>query len=187
MDGSVRLRPWTAADVDALYDAVMTDQEHLARWLSFARGEYTLERADAYVANCLAGYRTTAGLLEFAIEIDGVPIGSIGVPRSAIEHREYEIGYWISGPYGGRGIVTRCAEVLTEYLFTTVGAHRVQIAAPAGNAASRAVAEGLGFTPEGVFRKARMHGGEWHDLAWYAVTEDEWLQMGASDGANPPG
>ncbi|MND02863.1 putative ribosomal N-acetyltransferase YdaF [compost metagenome] len=64
-------------------------------------------------------------------------------------------------------------------LFAERNAHRLQIAALGENAASRGVAERLGFTLEGVFRAARLHRGAWHDLAWYAVTEDEWRARGS--------
>lgn len=175
---SIRLRPWTADDVRGLYDAVMVDQEHIARWMSWADGDYTLDRADAFIATCLAGYATTTGLLDFAIEVDGAVAGSMGVPRSSREHREYEVGYWLSKPLTGGGIVTRSAGVLTDFLFRERDAHRVQIAALDGNTASRAVAERLGYTFEGLFRQARLHRGQWHSMAWYAITEDEWRARG---------
>ncbi|MCA9850072.1 MAG: GNAT family N-acetyltransferase, partial [Dehalococcoidia bacterium] len=76
--------------------------------------------------------------------------------------------------YTGRGIMTRSAAVVTDWLFDQKSAHRVQIAALSGNTPSRAVAERLGFTLEGVFRQSRFNRGAWHDMAWYAITEDEW-------------
>lgn len=182
IDDRLRLRAWTVDDAEAIYDAVLADQEHVARWLTWAEGTYTVDRADAYIAVCLAGYRSAAGLIEFAIEVDGTVVGAMGVPRFSREHREYEIGYWISAPYSGRGIITRCAQTLTTYLFAEVDAHRVQIAALAGNARSRAVAERLGFRCEGAFRKARLHRGEWHDIVWYGITEDEWRMRSESQG-----
>jgi ribosomal-protein-serine acetyltransferase len=172
VDASTRLRPWTVEDADALYAAVMVDQEHIARWMTWADGDYTIDSADAFVAGCVAEY--PSGRLDFAIEVDGAPVGSMGVPRAAPEHREYEIGYWLSKPYTGRGIVTRCAEALTDFLFRERDAHRVQIAALEDNHASRAVAERLGFTVEGIFRQARLNRGVWESMAWYAITEDEW-------------
>ena len=44
----------------------------------------------------------------------------------------------------------------------------------AGNEASRRIWEGLGFTEEGRFREAGFHGGEYHDVVFYGVLEDEW-------------
>ncbi|MDA0815261.1 MAG: GNAT family protein [Chloroflexi bacterium] len=171
VDDTTTLRRWTPDDVHALYDAVMADQEHVARWLTWAAG-YTLEGADSFIANCLSEY--PSGGLAFAVDVSGRLVGGIDVPRSTPEHREYEIGYWLSKPYTGRGIMTRSAEALTDFLFREREAHRVQIAALEGNTASRAVAERLGFTLEGLFRESRWNRGEWHSMAWYAITEDEW-------------
>lgn len=52
----------------------------------------------------------------------------------------------------------------------------MQIAALAGNTRSRAVAERLGFAQEGLARRSRWNRGEWQDMAWYAITEDEWRE-----------
>lgn len=163
----------------------MADQEHVARWMAWADGDYGLPQADEFIANCLADYAAPVepeNVVEYAIEVDGRPVGAMGVPRSSVAQQEYEIGYWLSAPLTGRGIVTRCAQALTDYLFAERHAHRVQIAAFGGNTASRAVAERLGFTLEGVFREARLHRARWHDLAWYAITEDEWRRLRVSAG-----
>lgn len=172
VDTSTRLRPWRGEDVVALYDAVMVDQEHIARRLRWADGVYTTDRADEFIARTLLEYRE--GHLNYAIEVDGAVAGGIGVPRFIADEREFEIGYWLSQPYTGRGIMTRSAEALTRFLFRERQAHRVQIAALTENTASCAVAERLGFSLEGVFRRARMNRGQWCDLAWYAIDEDEW-------------
>ncbi|MCK9497060.1 MAG: GNAT family N-acetyltransferase [Dehalococcoidia bacterium] len=185
VDESTRLRRWRLEDAQALYDAVMSGQEHIARWMSWADGTYTLDAAREFLAACDRGYPT--GQLDWAIEVDGAPVGSIGVPRSEPAHGEYEIGYWLAEPYTGRGIMTRTAATVVQWLIDTKQAHRVQIAALGGNRPSRAVAERLGFTEEGTFRRARYHRGTWHDLVWYAITSDEWAARPSFARPLPPG
>ena len=176
------MRRWRLDDATALYEAVMSGQEHIARWMSWADGTYTIDRSRDFLAGCEREYPD--GRLDWSLEVGGVPVGSIGVPRCEPAHGEYEIGYWLAEPHTGRGTMTRCAAAVTEWLFETKQAHRVQIAALAGNRPSRAVAERLGFTLEGVFRAARYHRGEWHDLTWYAITSDEWAARTAAE--QPP-
>jgi len=178
VDATTRLRPWQVNDVTALYEAVMVDQEHVARRLRWADGIYTTDRADEFIARTLLEYRENH--LNYVIEVEGQVGGGIGVPRSLPDEREFEIGYWLSKPYTGRGIMTRSAEALTSFLFRERNAHRVQIAALTENAASCAVAERLGFALEGVFRRARMNRGQWCDLAWYAIDEEEWAARPAA-------
>lgn len=184
VDDMTRLRPWSVEDAPALYEAVMSGQEHIARWMAWADATYTIDRSRDFLEACERGY--PSGQLDWAVEVDDIASGSIGVPRAEPAHGEYEIGYWLAEPCTGRGIMTRCAAVLTDWLFEEKQAHRVQIAALGGNAPSRAVAERLGFTLEGLFRQSRFNRGEWHDMAWYAITEDEWAarrDAGAAAGA----
>ncbi|HZZ77988.1 MAG TPA: GNAT family protein [Gemmataceae bacterium] len=45
------------------------------------------------------------------------------------------------------------------------------------NAASRAAAERLGFTFEGIFRQATVYKGRNRDTAWYAVIDRDWPSL----------
>jgi ribosomal-protein-serine acetyltransferase len=187
VDEATRLRPWRVEDVPALYEAVMVDQEHVASRLAWADGAYTVDKSRDFIDHTRLEYER-GNHLGYVIEVDGRVGGGIGVPRSTPAEHEYEIGYWLSKPCTGRGVMTRSAEALTDFLFSTWNAHRVQIAALRCNKPSRAVAERLGFILEGVFRQSRFHRGEWHDMAWYAITEDEWAARNpASDSSAAAG
>ena len=45
------------------------------------------------------------------------------------------------------------------------------------NAASRAAAQRLGFSYEGVFRQASLYKGRNRDTAWYAMIDGEWPEL----------
>jgi RimJ/RimL family protein N-acetyltransferase len=45
------------------------------------------------------------------------------------------------------------------------------------NAASRAAAQRLGFSYEGVFRQAGVYKGRSRDTAWYAMIDSEWPEL----------
>jgi RimJ/RimL family protein N-acetyltransferase len=55
-----------------------------------------------------------------------------------------------------------------------LGYRRYEWKCDALNAASRAAAERLGFSFEGIFRQATVYKGRSRDTAWYAVTDREW-------------
>lgn len=55
-----------------------------------------------------------------------------------------------------------------------MGYRRYEWKCDALNAASRAAAQRLGFSYEGVFRQATVYKGRNRDTAWYAVIDREW-------------
>ena len=58
--------------------------------------------------------------------------------------------------------------------FDELGNRRVEWKCDALNARSRAAAERLGFTFEGVFRQHMIIKGRNRDTAWYSMLDDEW-------------
>jgi len=55
-----------------------------------------------------------------------------------------------------------------------LGYRRYEWKCNALNVASRAAAQRLGLSFEGVFRQAAVHKGRNRDTAWYAVIDQEW-------------
>ena len=70
--------------------------------------------------------------------------------------------------------MTRGARALVEYGFTSLELHRQVLRAATGNTRSRAIAERLGFTLEGVEREAELVNGRYVDLARYVAIAGEW-------------
>ena len=84
-----------------------------------------------------------------------------GVTYGAL--RGAHIGYWIDRNFANRGFTTQAVELLTEYGFSQLGLHRIEINVRPENGASCRVAEKAGFEFEG-YRKAYLHiDGAWRD------------------------
>lgn len=60
------------------------------------------------------------------------------------------------------------------------GYRRYEWKCDALNAPSRAAAERLGFTFEGIFRQARVVKGRNRDTAWYSIIDSEWPTLEAA-------
>ena len=58
-----------------------------------------------------------------------------------------------------------------------LGYRRYEWKCDALNAASRAAAQRLGLSFEGVFRQATVYKGRNRDTAWYAVIDSEWPRL----------
>ena len=59
-------------------------------------------------------------------------------------------------------------------LFEVEGLHRVEMQCGVGNAPSRAVAERLGFRPEGIRRESHWITDRFVDHVVYGLLESEW-------------
>jgi hypothetical protein len=59
-----------------------------------------------------------------------------------------------------------------------LGYRRYEWKCNALNAPSRAAAQRLGFSYEGIFRQARVDKGRNRDTAWYAMIDREWPAVG---------
>ena len=79
-------------------------------------------------------------------------VGSSGLHRINWAVPKVEIGYWVRTPYAGQGYITEAVAALTDFAFTTLAAHRVEIRCDARNERSAAVARRSGFTLEGILR-----------------------------------
>jgi RimJ/RimL family protein N-acetyltransferase len=161
----VRLRPWRADDVDAVF-AACQDAE-IQRWTQVPV-PYAREHAEGFVGGIAAETWAQGGGL-FAVEPrDGGPlVGSIGLfpPRDGFA----DAGYW-TAPAGRRqGFTAEALGLLTSWAFDEVGLRRVELVVDPDNAGSRGVAERAGFRAEGVVRQRFLHRGEPSDVVLYAL------------------
>ncbi|GAC1438092.1 MAG: hypothetical protein NVSMB51_13400 [Solirubrobacteraceae bacterium] len=116
-----------------------------------------------------------------AICVDNAARGLAAYLRIAPEHGELEIGHICLG----RGLICTRAATDAFYLllartFDELGYRRCECKCDALNAASRAAAERIGFTFEGVFRQAMVVKRRNRDAAWYSVIDRDWQPLRAA-------
>ena len=102
--------------------------------------------------------------ISFAIWSGNNLIGQIsmgGIILGAL--RGAHIGYWIDRSYAGRGYTTQAVNLLTEYGFSVLALHRIEINLRPENAASRRVAEKAGYVFEGERPRYLHIDGDWRD------------------------
>jgi RimJ/RimL family protein N-acetyltransferase len=160
----VRLRPWRADDVPAVFAAAQ--DPGIQRWTQVPV-PYLREHAEDFVAGIAATTWDEGGAL-FAVEPrDGGPlIASIGLFPP---HDGYaEAGYWTAPTQRGRGYTAEALRVLTAWAFAEVGLRRVELLIDPANAGSLAVARSAGFTIEGTVRQRFLHRGEPSDVVLHA-------------------
>jgi len=121
---------------------------------------YTLADARRFIA--MAAEQTPD--LFLAIDAGGEAVGGIGIHvLNDVKHRSVEIGYWLSGQYRGRGIVTGAVSAIVPVAFRQYDIVRLQAGIFPNNPASMRVLEKCWFIREAVHRDAIFKNGVFLD------------------------
>ncbi len=83
------------------------------------------------------------------------------------------LGYWVDAQRAGRGIAPTAVALATDYCFSELGLHRMEINIRPENAASLRVVEKLGFRDEGLRPRYLHIAGQWADHRSFALTVEE--------------
>ncbi len=167
-DGQLVLRPLRLLDRRAWREVRKRNAQWLRQWDATMplEGRTVGQRPLTYNAmmRIMKKEAREGRALPFAIEFEGKFVGQLtvggiwgGSSRGAF------FGYWIDEGVAGRGLVTKCVELVTDYCLNTMMLHRIEINVRPENAASCAVALKAGFTQES-YRPRYLHiDGDWRD------------------------
>ncbi len=169
----LELRPLAITDAEALRALIAGNRAHLDPWLRWSGRVHTLDDARALIERFALKQETADGF-HAGLWLDGQLIGGIVCHGINRESRKSEIGYWLSAANTGKGIVTRACRAVIAELFTGEDLHRLEIQCATDNFRSRAVAERLGFTFEGVKRELEWLTTRYADHALYSLLRQEW-------------
>ncbi len=171
MPAGYELRPLRDADAAELHALIEDNRARLARWIQWAR-EQTLQDTRQFIARSRAMEQDGSGLSR-GIVAGGRLAGVVGITIDR-GNRSGAIGYWLDERSEGNGVVTAAVAALAGDGFDLHRLVRVEIRADIENAASRAVAERLGFKLEGVLRQSyRVNDEQYSDDAVYSLLAAE--------------
>ena len=173
IDERTLLRPILEVDVPALYTAVEENRAHLRRFLPWLDTTRSAADMAAFRARVTHQEHEGSGLARL-IERDHAVRGVIAFNHIDQLNHHAELGYWIDRRLEGRGVCRRACSLLIHYAFHDLQLNRVTIAAAVDNRRSRALAERLGFTLEGVRREAEWLYDRYVDHAQYGLLRSEW-------------
>ena len=155
-----------AAYVEHLRDQEITDFMILIPY------PYTQEHAEFWVRHCLEMSRQQPHPSEFAIRrTDGFLVGGIGLLLATDGRRRHrgELGYWLTKPYRGQGVMTRAVSAMIAYGFDTLGLKRIEATAFTHNPASQRVLERAGLSREGTLKGWHCKDGKLIDAVMFAI------------------
>jgi len=166
----VLLRAARDTDADEFVRATIESVATVGRWMGWARPDYTLEDALAWIAFCREA-RSGGEAYEVVIcdPTDGRLLGGCGLNNIDRLHRRANLGYWIRASAEGRGLASSAAETLARAALRDGGLVRIEIVADVRNVGSQRVAEKIGAVKEGVLRSRIQLRGEAHDAIGYSL------------------
>lgn len=156
------LRPWLPSDAPALLDAV-SGAPDLAPQFGGALPA-TPDEAAAHIERSLLFHERAKN---WAVEVDGVAVGNVGLSAIECTHDTAWAYYWLAPAARGRGLAARGLAALAAWAFDD-GLFRLELGHRVNNPASCAVARAAGFAAEGIERAKLRYGAERFDVETHA-------------------
>jgi RimJ/RimL family protein N-acetyltransferase len=133
---------------------------------------------DAYRQWAASASRSEDPLFHAIIDAGaGKAVGIASYMRIDTANGVVEVGHLNYSPLLQRKPAATEAMYLMMKRAFELGYRRYEWKCDALNAASRAAAQRLGFSYEGVFRQASIYKGRNRDSAWYAAIDSEWPEL----------
>ena len=116
----------------------------------------------------------------FAIEVDGLLIGSCGLFNISETDRTCELGIGIGDKeYWGRGYGREAVALLVDYAFRLRNWRKVWLRVWGNNERAIRAYRACGFVEEGRQRAQVWSAGSYHDLVLMGLLRDEWQAASA--------
>jgi ribosomal-protein-alanine N-acetyltransferase len=85
-----------------------------------------------------------------------------------------EWGFAIGSAFWGTGLYAEGAELVLDFVFETIGVHRLEARAAIQNGRGNGALRKLGAVQEGTLRKSFLRNGQYMDQALWAIIADDW-------------
>jgi RimJ/RimL family protein N-acetyltransferase len=164
-DGTVRLRPMEAADVDPVTAACQ--DERLQRYIPVPR-PYRRADAEDYVARS-QDLTAKGRKAVFSIVAVDDPRRFLGLISLTVAGRCGNAAYWVAPSARGAGVARRALELLTEWAFRDLLLAVILLEIHETNTASMEVARACGYHRAG---RIDSHVGEGHALLFSRLVSD---------------
>jgi aminoglycoside 6'-N-acetyltransferase len=167
----LELLPVREADLDA-FDAAFGSEAGASEYQWFGFTPSTAARAALESRGLLAGPENM-----LSVRVDGELAGRVEWLERRWGRRDtslcWEIAAGILPGLRGQGIGTRAQRDLVAYLFAHTRVERVQATTDPENQAELNCLRKIGFSQEGVVRRAQWRGGRWHDQVLFSLLREE--------------
>lgn len=175
--GQVVLRELRTSDAVSLH-ALLTTEE-VARFISPPPS--SVEGFEMFIA-WTHRQRTAGTYVCFAVTLRGfdTAIGIFQVRDLAHGFENAEWGFALGSAFWGTGVFRDGAQLVLDFVFDTLGVHRLEARAATLNGRGNGALQKLGAVQEGILRRSFLRHGRYLDQALYALLDTDWRQLRAS-------
>ena len=170
----VVLRELRQSDAVALH-ALLTTEE-VSRFISPPPS--TVDGFEKFIAWTLR-QRAAGTYVCFAVTVHGydTAIGIFQVRDLGQDFQTAEWGFALGSPFWGTGVFDESARLVLDFVFETLGTHRLEARAAVLNGRGNGALQKLGAVQEGVLRRSFLCGGRYLDQALYALLQADWRKL----------
>ena len=172
VDKNVVLLPFEERHSDELFQLVDENRSYLRKWLTWVDGTKSSADIQAHIERTIEQARDGLGA-QIGIFVNDTIVGTTGIMSINRVNLVGEIGYWIAEQSQGKGLIITSTGKIIEFGFEELKLNRIEIRLVVENKPSQLVAERLGFTKEGILRKAFNLNGHFHDQVVYSKLKSE--------------
>ncbi len=153
---TLRLRPWHAADLPALWDLYRADADLVRQFPPVSSIEDLQDWLHRYA-------KLDEHNAVLALDIDGELAGCVAV-LGKCENANGWVFYWLASRHRGRGYVSAALTTLANWALKAGGWYRLELAYRTNNPSSGRTAGRAGFMVEGLEREKFLIDGERIDV-----------------------
>jgi RimJ/RimL family protein N-acetyltransferase len=169
----VTLRELEMGDAASLLTMLTT--EEVARFIS--PPPTTIEGFERFIA-WTHGQRRLGEYVCFAVVPRGltVAVGLFQVRQLEPGFSTAEWGFALGSAYWGTGMFVEGSQLVVDFVFDTLGVHRLEARAAVANGRGNGALRKIGAVQEGVLRRSFLRNGEYLDQVLWSILHSEWRQ-----------
>jgi RimJ/RimL family protein N-acetyltransferase len=168
---SIVLREMRTSDAPSLF-ALLTTEE-VARFISPPPS--SIDGFERFI-QWAERQRSAGSYACFAVTLaeSDTAIGIFQVRSTEPGFRTAEWGFALGADFWGTGVFREGAALVMDFVFGTLGVHRLEARAAIRNVRGNAALRKIGARQEGVLRKSFLRNGEYLDQALWTILDEDW-------------
>ena len=173
---NLELRTLIPENAEEVFSMVDQNREYLREYLPWVDSTQSSEQTRQTIEGWQKDLEDKRDFV-FGIFHGGKYIGNIGLhDLKSKNNNSAMIGYWLAEDCQGKGIMTECVRLLTDFGFHELDLNRIYICCAFGNKKSRAIPERLGYIQEAVLQDGECLYGVYHDEVIYGMLKRNWVK-----------